>query len=79
MVPMIYILDKVYAHKFSGLQHLLWLRSSRGETFVVYCILLDIIIVQTLKCLNLQNNRIDIRGVQHFVSVLYVNKVKSIS
>ncbi|CAF3309853.1 unnamed protein product, partial [Rotaria sp. Silwood2] len=32
------MLDGLYAHTFSGLQHLLWLRSSRGETFVVYCI-----------------------------------------
>jgi hypothetical protein len=39
IVPLIYILDALYAQKFSGLQHLLWLRSSRGETFVVYCIL----------------------------------------
>ncbi len=38
IVPLIYILDAVYAQEFSGLQHLLWLRSSRGETYVVYCI-----------------------------------------
>ncbi len=37
IVPLIYILDGVYTHKFSGLQNLYWLRFSRGGTFVGYC------------------------------------------
>ncbi len=42
-------------------------------------ILLDMIILQTLKCLNLQNALIDIKGIQSFVNVLGENQVKSIS